>query len=149
MLSLPPELAGPVQRLRAKLVEINSSEQTCMTNVVASASQGKRLPEVQAVMARCRQTSAAAAAAAIDLFRDECSEIGTQANSSTKAGIIAVIAENVSDFWAKSESYASAFASEAAALLPDRGSEKTTQEINKICSERAESINRYFEQLPP
>jgi hypothetical protein len=45
--SLPPELADPVERLRAKLVEVNGSEQTCMINVVASASQGKRFPEVQ------------------------------------------------------------------------------------------------------
>ncbi len=66
MLSLPPELAGTVEQLRAKLAEINGSEQTCMTTAVASASHGKSLPEMQAIMARCRRTSAAAAATAID-----------------------------------------------------------------------------------
>jgi hypothetical protein len=74
--SLPPELADPIVQLRAKLLEINDSEQTCMTDAVASASQGKRLPVVQAVIARCRQTAAAAAATAINAFCRECSEIG-------------------------------------------------------------------------
>jgi hypothetical protein len=41
MSALPPELAAPVEQLRAKLVEINDSEQNCMTHVVASAPQGK------------------------------------------------------------------------------------------------------------
>lgn len=147
MSSLPSELVDPVEQLRAKLVEINGSEQTCMTNVVAGASQGKGLPEVQAVMARCRQASAAAAATAIDTFLHECSEIGTQANSLDKAAIVAATAKSVSDFWTKSESYAAAFASEAAALLPAQGPDKTTQAIKNICSDRASSINRYFEQL--
>ncbi|MGH3997161.1 MAG: hypothetical protein ACRDTJ_06835 [Pseudonocardiaceae bacterium] len=147
MSALPPELADPVEQLRAKLVEINGSEQTCMTNVVASASQGKGLPEVQAVMARCRQASAAAAATVIATFLHECSEIGMQANSLAKEAIVAATAKNVSDFWAKSESSAAAFASEAAALLPDQGPNKTIQAIKDICSDRASSINRYFEQL--
>lgn len=147
MSSLPPELADSVEQLRAKLVEINGSEQACMTNVVASASQGKRVPEVQAVMARCRQASAAAAATAIDTFRHECSEIGMQANSVAKEATVAATAKNVSDFWAKSESSAAVFTSEAAALLPDQGPNKTIQAIRDICSDRASSINRYFEQL--
>ena len=147
MSSLLPELAGPVERLRAKLLEINSSEQTCITNVVASASQGKSLSEVQAVMARCRQAAAAAAATAIGAFRDECSEIGRQANSLAKEAIVAAIAKDVSDFWAKSESAAAAFVSEAAALLPDQGPEQTVQAIKDICGDRASSINSYFEQL--
>jgi hypothetical protein len=147
MSSLPPELADPVEQLRAKLVEINTSEQTCMSNVVASASQGKRLPEVQAVMARCRQASAAAATTAIDIFLHECSEIGTRVNSLVKAAIVAATAKSVSDFWTKSESSATAFASEAAALLPAQGPSKTTQAIKDTCSERALSINRYFGQL--
>lgn len=147
MSSLPPELADSVEQLRAKLVEINGSEQACMTNVVASASQGKRVPEVQAVMARCRQASAAAAATAIDTFLHECSEIGTQANSLVKAAIVSTTAKNVSDFWVKSESSAAAFSSEAAALLPDQGPDKTIQSIKDICGDRASSINRYFEQL--
>ena len=69
MSSLPPELAGPVEHLRAELVKINDSEQTCMINAVAGASQGGSFPEViQAIMARCRQASAAATTA-IDTFR--------------------------------------------------------------------------------
>lgn len=147
MSALPPELADPVERLRAKLVEINGSEQTCMTDVLVSASQGKGLPEVQAVMARCRQASAAAAATAINTFRDECSKIGRQANSLAKEAIVAATAKDVSNFWAKSESSAAAFASEAAALLPDQGPDRTVQAIKNICSNRASSINCYFEQL--
>ncbi|HEX8769362.1 MAG TPA: hypothetical protein VF711_01195 [Acidimicrobiales bacterium] len=147
MSALPPELADPVERLRAQLLEINDSEQTSMTNVVASASQGKRLPEVQAVMARCRQASAAAAATAIGTFRDECSEIARQANSLAKEAIIAATATSVSDFWAKSESSATAFTSEAAALLPDQGPDQTIQAIKDISGNRASSINCYFEQL--
>jgi len=106
-----------------------------------------RLPEVQAVMARCRQASAAAAATAIGAFRDECSEIGTQANLLAKEVIIAATAKDVSDFWAKSESSAAAFASEAAALLPDQGPDQTVQTIKDICGDQASSINRYFDQL--
>ena len=147
MSSLPPQLADPVEQLRAKLVEINNSEKTCMSNVEASASQGKRLPEVQAVMARCRQASAAAATTAIDTFLHECSEIGTRVNSLAKAAIVAATAKSVSDFWTKSESYAAAFASEAAALLSAQGPDETTQAIKNICRDRASSINRYFEQL--
>jgi hypothetical protein len=147
MSALPPELVDPLERLRAKLVEINGSEQTCMINVVASASQGKRLPEVQAVMAKCRQASAATAATAIGIFRDECSEIGTQANSLAQAAIVAATAKDISDFWDKSESAATAFVSEAAALLPAQGPDKTIQAIKDICGDRASSINRYFEQL--
>ncbi len=147
MSSLPTELADSVEQLRAKLVEINSSEQTCMTNAVASASHGKRLPEVQAIMARCRQASAAAAATAIDTFRHECSDIPTQANLLTNAATVADVADNVSDFWAKSESSATAFASEAAALLPVQGPDKTTQAIKNIYRDRASSINHYVEQL--
>lgn len=147
MSALPPELADPVEQLRAKLVEINGSEQTCMTNAVASASQGKRLPEIQAIMTKCRQTSAAAAATAIDTFRHGCSEVGTQANSSAEAAILATTAKSVSDFWAKSESQAAALVSEAAAQLPAQGPDKTTQVIKNICSNRASSVNRYFEQL--
>lgn len=147
MSSLPPELAGPVERLRAKLVEINGSEQACLTDIVASASQGKGLPEVQAVMARCRQASAAAAATAIDTFVHECSEIGTHANSSAKGAIVAATAKSISDFWAKSESLAAAYASEAAALLPAQGPDTITQAINNTCTDRASSINRYWELL--
>lgn len=147
MLSLPPELADPIEQLRAKLVEINGSEQTCMTNAMASPSPGKGLPVVQAVVARCRQNSAAAAATAIDIFRDECSALGAQANSSAKAAILAAAATSVLDFWAKSESLAAALASEAAAQLPAQGPDNTTHAINKIYSNRASSINRYFEQL--
>jgi hypothetical protein len=147
MLSLPPELVDPVEQLRAKLVEINGSEQTCMTNAAASASQGKSIPEVQAIIARCRQSSAAAAATAIDTFRDECSALGTQASSSAKAAIRAATATSVSDFWAKSESLAAALASEAASQLPAQGPNKITQAIKNIYSDRASSINRYFEQL--
>jgi hypothetical protein len=147
MPSLPPELADPVERLRAKLVEINGSEQTCMTTVVASALQGKRLPEVQAVMARCRQASAAAATTAIETFHHECSEIATQANSFANRAIVAATTRCVWDYWAKSESSATAFASEAAALLPAQGLDKTIQAIQNIYRDRASSINRYFEQL--
>jgi hypothetical protein len=147
MSALPPELADPVEQLRAKLLEINGSEQTCMTNVVASTSQGKSLPEVQAVMARCRQASAAAAATAIDTFLHKCSEIGKQANSLAKEATVAATAKNVAEFWAKSESSAAAFSSEAAALLPDQGPNKTIQTIKGLCGDRASSINRYFEQL--
>jgi hypothetical protein len=147
MPSLPPELADPVERLRAKLVEINGSEQTCMINVVANASQGKRLPEVQAVMARCRQASAAAATTAIDAFRHECSEIARQANSFANRAIVAATTGCVLGYWAKSESSAAAFASEAAALLPAQGLDKTIQAIQNIYRDRASSINRYFEQL--
>ena len=76
MSSLPPELAGPVEQLRVKLLEINGSEQTCMTNAAARASQGQRLPETQAIMARCRQTSATAAASAINnIYSDRVSSI--------------------------------------------------------------------------
>ncbi|MFN2533743.1 MAG: hypothetical protein ABR528_00645 [Pseudonocardiaceae bacterium] len=106
MSALPPELAAPVEQLRAKLVEINGSEQTCMTHVVASAPQGTSFPKVQAVMAKCRQASAAAAATAIDTFRHECSQIATQTNSLAKAAIVSAIAKSIWDFWAKSESCA-------------------------------------------
>lgn len=147
MSSLPPELANHVEQLRAKLVEINGSEQDCMTSVAASASQGKRLPEVQSIMARCRQASAAVTATAIDTFLHECSETGTHANSLAEAAILAATAKNVSEFWAKSESLASAFASEAAAQLAAQGPGKTTQAINNVFTDRASSINRYFEQL--
>jgi hypothetical protein len=102
MSALPPELADPLKELRAKLVEINDSEQTCMTNVVASAPLGKSFPEVQAVMARCRQASAAAATA-INAFRRQCCEITTQTNSLTTAAIISATAKNIWDFWAKSK----------------------------------------------
>ncbi|MDQ4010148.1 MAG: hypothetical protein M3228_05485 [Actinomycetota bacterium] len=98
-------------------------------------------------MARCRQASAAAAAAAIDTFRDECSAIRTQANSLAKAATVVAASRHVSDFWTKSESSAAAFASEAAALLPAQGPDKTIQTIKNICSDRASSISRYFEQL--
>ena len=147
MLCLPPELANLVEQLRVKLVEITVAEQTCLTNAVAGASQGKGLPQVQAIMARCRQTSAAAAATAIDTFRDGCSELGTRANPSTSEAIVAATAKNVSDFWAKSESLAAAFASEAAALLPAQGLDKTTQTIKNICRDKISSINHYFGQL--
>jgi hypothetical protein len=98
-------------------------------------------------MARCRQASAAAAATAIDAFLHECSDIGTRANSVAQAAIVAATAKNISDFWAKSQSYAAAFASEAAAQLPAQGPDKTIQTIENICRDRASSINRYFEQL--
>ncbi|MGH3717868.1 MAG: hypothetical protein ACRDRI_03325 [Pseudonocardiaceae bacterium] len=147
MLSLPPELAGPVEQLRAALVEINGSERSCMISAVASASQAKSLPEVQAIMARCRKSSAAAAATAIDTFRAECSEFGTQASSSAKAALLAATSTSVSNFWATSESAAAALASEAASQLPAQGPDKTTQAIEIIYNDRAWSINRYFEQL--
>jgi hypothetical protein len=147
MSSLPPELADPVEHLRARLVAINSSEQSCMTSVAASASQGRRLPEVQSIMAKCRQASAAAAATVIDTFLHECSEIGTQASSLAKTAILAATARSVSDFWAKSESLASAFAAEAAAQLAAQGPDTTTQAIKNVFSDRASSINHYFEQL--
>jgi hypothetical protein len=147
MSALPPELTDPVERLRAKLLEINGSEQTCMTHVVASAPQGKSFPQVQAVMARCRQASAATAATTIDTFRHECSEIAAHTHSLAKAAIVSATAKSILDFWAKSESCAAAFASEIAARLPAQGPDKTTQEIKNICGDRASSINRYFEQL--
>ncbi|MDX6295867.1 MAG: hypothetical protein QOH50_5011 [Kribbellaceae bacterium] len=147
MSSLPPELVDLVERLRATLVEINDSEQDCMANVVASASQAQHVPEIQAVMARCRQTSAAAAATAIDTFRDECSEIGAHSTSLTEVAIVSATAKSVAEFWMKLESSAAAFAAEAAALLPDHGPDKTTQSIRNTCSDRASSINRHFEQL--
>jgi hypothetical protein len=147
MSSLPPELAGPVEQLRVKLVEINGSEQTCMTNAAARASQGRRLPETQAIMARCRQTSAAAAASAINIFLDKCSHIGRPATSLGEAAILAATARSVSDFWAKSESNATALVSEAAAELSALGPDKTIQAINNIYSDRVSSISRYFEQL--
>jgi hypothetical protein len=147
MSSLPPELADSVVELRASLVEINGAEQTCMTNAVAGASQDERLPEVQAIMARCRQTAAAAAATAIDTFLHECSEIGAQAKSLTNAAIAAAAAKSVLGFWIKPESSAAAFASEEAALLPAHGPDKTTQAIKNTDSDRASSIDRYFEQL--
>ncbi len=149
MSSLPPELAGPVERLRAKLLEINGCEQTCMTTALVDASQGKApLPETQAIMARCRQASAAAAAAAIGSFRHECSEISAHASSLATAGIVAATAKSVSDFWVKSQSSAAAFAAETAALLPAHGPDKTTQTVKNIGSHQASSINRYFQQLP-
>ena len=147
MSALPPELAAPLEELRAKLVEINGSEQNCMTHVVASALQGTSFPEVQAVMAKCRQAAAAAAATAIDTFRHECSEIATQTKSLATAAIVSAIAKSIWHFWAKSESSAVAFASEVAARLPAQGPDKTTQAIKSICGNRASSINRYFEQL--
>jgi hypothetical protein len=147
MSALPPELADPVEQLRAKLVEINDSEQTCMTNVAASAAQSKSFPEVQAVMAKCRQAAAAAAVTAIDTFRHECSKIATQTNSLTTAAIVSAIAKSIWDFWAKSENCAAAFASEVAARLPTQGPDKTTQAIKNICGNRTSSINHYFEQL--
>jgi hypothetical protein len=147
MLSLPPELADPVEHLRTKLLEINGSEQACMTNAVASASQTKSLPEVQAIMARCRQSSAAATTTAIDTFRKECSELATRATSTAKAALLAAPAASVWDFWGTSESVAAALAAEAAAQLPAQGPDKTIQTIKNIYSDRAWSINRYFEQL--
>ena len=147
MLSLPPELAGPVEQLRVTLVEINSSEQSCMTSAVASVSRAMSLPEVQAIMARCRQSSAAAAATAIDTFRAMCSDCVTQASSSTKAALLAAIATSISDFWATSESVAAALAAEAAAQLPAQRPDNTTQVIKDIYTDRAWSINRYFGQL--
>jgi hypothetical protein len=145
--SFPPELADPIAQLRAELVEINSSEQACMIDAVVSASQGQRLPVVQAVMAKCRQAAAAAAATAIGTFRRACSELGAQANSLAKAVIVAAADKIVSDFWVRSESYAAAFASEKAALLPARGPDKITQEITNTYRDRASSINRYFDEL--
>jgi len=147
MLSLPPELADPVEHLRRKLLEINGFEQTCMTNAVASASQATSLPEVQAIMARCRQSSAAAATTAIDSFRNECSELASRATSTAKAALLAAPATSVSDFWVTSESVAAALAAEAAAQLPAQGPDKTIQVIKSIYSDRAWSINRYCEQL--
>ncbi len=143
MSSLPPELVDPVEQLRTRLVEINGSEQTCMTK----ALQGKSVTEVQAVMARCRQASASAAATAIEVFLHKCSEIGTHATSLANAAIVGAIAKSVSAFWTKSESSASAFASEAAAMLPALGPDKTTQTISNTCDERASSIKHYFDQL--
>lgn len=147
MLSFPPELTDLVEQLRATLVEINSSEQSCMISAVDSASQARSFPEAQAIMARCRKSSAAAAATAIDIFRAECSEFGTHASSSAKAALLAATATSVSDFSATSESVAAALASEAASQLPAQGLYKTTQLIENIYTDRAWSINRYFEQL--
>ena len=147
MLSLPPELAEPVEQLRAALVEINGSEQGCMTSAVASASQTTSLPEVQAIMARCRRSSAAAAATAIDTFRAACSELGTHASSSGRAALLAATATSVADFWVTSESVAAALASEAASQLPAHGPDTTTRVIKDIYTDRAWSINRYFEHL--
>jgi hypothetical protein len=147
MSSLPPELAGPVEQLRVKLLEINGFEQTCMANAVARASHGQRLPEVQAIMARCRQTSATAATSAINTFLDKCSHIGRPATSWAEAAILAATARSVSDFWATSESNAAALASEAAAELSALGPDKTIQAITNIYSDRVSSISRYFEQL--
>jgi hypothetical protein len=62
-------------------------------------SQAQRVPEVQAVIARCRQSSAAAAAKAIDTFLDECSEIGAHATLLTKAAIVAATATSVAELW--------------------------------------------------
>jgi hypothetical protein len=45
------------------------------------------------------------------------------------------------------ESVAAALAAEAAAQLPAQGPDKTIQTIKNIYSDRAWSINRYFEQL--
>jgi hypothetical protein len=98
-------------------------------------------------MARCRQTSAAAAASAINIFLDKCSHIGRPATSLGEAAILAATARSVSDFWAKSESNAAALASEAAAELSALGPDKTIQAINNIYSDRVSSISRYFEQL--
>ena len=143
MPSLPPELAGPVDQLRTRLVEINSSEMVCMTNALL----GKSLTEAQAVMARCRQASAAAAATAIDAFLHECSEVSARASSMDTAAIVAATAKSVSTFWTNSESSASALVSEAAAMLPAQGFDNTTQAIKSACGERASSISRYFDQL--
>ena len=119
MSSLPSELADPVEQLRTRLVEINSSEQACMTNALLS----KSFTEAQAVMARCRQASVAAAATAIDAFLHECSEISRRAGSGDTAAITVATAQSVSTFWTSSESSASALVSEAAAMLPDQGLE--------------------------
>jgi hypothetical protein len=146
-MSLPPELTGPIEQLRGKLAEFNGSERTCMINAVASASQGRTFPIVQAVMAKCRQTSAIAAATAVHTFCDDCAALGTQTSSLAQAAILAATATSVSDFWAKSESLAAALASEAASQLPAQGPDETIQAINNIYSDRASSINRYFEQL--
>ncbi|MGH3670829.1 MAG: hypothetical protein ACRDSH_09345 [Pseudonocardiaceae bacterium] len=118
-----------------------------MTSAVASASRTKSLPEVQAIMARCRQSSAAAATTAIDTFRATCSEFGTHTRSSAKAALLAATATNVSDFWATSESVTAALASEAASQLPTHGPDTTTQVIKDIYTDRVWSINRYFDQL--
>ena len=147
MLSLPSELTDSIEQLRGKLVEINSAEQTCITNAVTRASQNTSFPEVQAIIARCRQSSAAAAATAIDTFRAECFALGTHAGSSAKSAILAATATSVSAFWATSESRAAALASEAAAQLPAQGPDVTMQVINNVYRDRASSINRYFEQL--
>jgi hypothetical protein len=147
MSSLPPELAGPAEQLRVELVEINGSEQTCMINAVVRASRGQRLPEAQAIMAKCRQTSAAAATSAVDIFLDKCSQMGRPATSLGETAILAATARSVSDFWARSESNAAALASEAAAELSALGPDKTIQAINNIYSDRISSISRYFEQL--
>ena len=98
-------------------------------------------------MARCRQSAAAAAATALDAFRKECSELRTRATSSAKPALLAAIATSVSDSGVKSEDVEAALAAEAASLLPAQGPDKTTQAIKNIYSDRAWSINRYFEQL--
>jgi hypothetical protein len=99
-------------------------------------------------MARCRQTSATAAASAINTFLDKCSHIGRPATSWAEAAILAATARSVSDFWATSESNAAALASEAAAELSTLGPDKTLQAITNIYNDRVSSISRYFEQLP-
>jgi len=108
MLSLPRELADPVEQLRATLLRANGSEQTCMTNaVVSEAHDTNRLPEVQAIMARCRQGSAAAATTVIDTFRKECFELGTQATSSAKTALLAAtgVFHSVNDLITAIEDY--------------------------------------------
>lgn len=147
MLSLSPELADPVARLRVKLAEINDSERICMADAAASVSQGRSCPEAQAIMARCRQTSAAAATTALDTFRNTCSKLGAHTTSPTVAAVLAATATNVSNFCVRSESLAAASASETAAQLPARGPDMTTQVIENTYRERELSINRYFEQL--
>jgi hypothetical protein len=92
-------------------------------------------------MARCQQAAAAAAATAIATFRRECSALGAQANS-LEGSNCCCADKIVSDFWVKSESYAAAFASEEAVLLPARGPGKITQEITNTYSEWASLINR-------
>jgi hypothetical protein len=146
MSSLPPELVDPVERLRATLIEVNESEQTCMITMVAPASHATRVPEVQAIIARCRQTAAAAAATAVDTFRVECTEIRARHLVDDRA-IVAATAYSVAGFWINSESSAAAFVSEVAALLPAHGPDKTTQAITDTGSDRALSINRFFAQL--
>jgi hypothetical protein len=118
-----------------------------MITVVAPASHATRVPEVQAIIARCRQTAAAAGATAVDTFRVECTEIRARATSSTTGAIVAATAYSVAGFWINSESSAAAFVSEVAALLPAHGPDKITQVITDTGSDRALSINRFFAQL--